>query len=35
MLSGGPSAEASQHQGSPRQAGPGGGVQGMKKEAHS
>lgn len=35
MLSGGPSAEASQHQGSPRQAGPGGGVQGRKKDARS
>lgn len=32
VLSGGPSAQASQHQGSPRQAGPGGGVQGRKKD---
>lgn len=35
VLSGGPSAEASQHKGSPRQAGPGGGVQGTKKGAPS
>lgn len=34
VLSGGPSAQASQHQGSPRQAGPGGGVQGRKKGAN-
>lgn len=34
VLSGGPSAQASQHQGSPWQAGPGGGVQGRKKGAN-